>query len=57
MLKNFEELIFEVEVKPTKTAKFIVLENFPLYGITKTYFHTKSRFLQKFYVTKFGDIQ
>ena len=31
--KNFEEIIFVVEVKSTKTVKFIVLENFPLYGI------------------------
>ena len=31
--KNFEEIIFVVEVKSTKTAKFIVLEKFPLYGI------------------------
>ena len=29
---NFEETIFVVEVKSTKTAKFIVLKNFPLYG-------------------------
>ena len=33
--KNFEEIIFVVEVKCTKTAKFIVLENFPLYGNRK----------------------
>ena len=31
-LKKFEETIFVVEVKSTKTVKFIVLENFPLYG-------------------------
>ena len=31
--KYFEEIIFVVEVKSTKTLKFIVLENFPLYGI------------------------
>ena len=30
---NFRGLIFEVAVKSTKTVKFIVLENFPLYGI------------------------
>ena len=29
--KNFEEIIFVVQIKSTKTAKFIVLENFPLY--------------------------
>ena len=33
--KNFKEIIFVVEVNSTKTAKFIVLENFPLYGILK----------------------
>ena len=31
--KKIEGLIFEVEVKSTKTAKFIVLENFPLYSM------------------------
>ena len=35
--KVFEELIFEVAVKSVKTAKFIVLENFPLYGINQTH--------------------
>ena len=34
--KNFEEIIFMVEVKSTKTVKFIVLENFPLYGSMET---------------------
>ena len=29
----FEEIIIVVEVKSTKTANFIVLENFPLYSI------------------------
>ena len=32
--KNFEEIIFVVEVKSTKTVKFIVHENFPLYGMS-----------------------
>ena len=31
--KNFKEIIFVVEAKSTKTAKFIVLENLPLYSI------------------------
>ena len=31
--KNFEEIIFVVKVKSMKTAKFIVLKSFPLYGI------------------------
>ena len=31
--KNFEKIISVVEVKSMKTAKFIVSENFPLYGI------------------------
>ena len=30
--ENFEEIIFVVEVKSTKTAKLIVLENFLLYS-------------------------
>ena len=30
--KNFEKIIFVVELKSMKTAKFIVLENFPLYS-------------------------
>ena len=37
--KNFEEIIFMVEVKSTKTMKFIVLENFPLYGSMTTACH------------------
>ena len=32
MFKNFKKLIFKVKVKSGKTAKFIVLENFLLYG-------------------------
>ena len=32
---RFRGLIFEVAVKSTKTAKFIVLEKFPLYGSKK----------------------
>ena len=31
--KHFEEIMFVVKVKSTKTAKFIVLEKFPLYDI------------------------
>ena len=31
--KDFEELIFEVVVKSSKTLKFIILEILPLYGI------------------------
>ena len=38
--KNFEEIIFVVEVKSTKTVKFIVLENFLLYG-TNHFVHRK----------------
>ena len=33
VLQNLEDLIFEVELKPTKTVKFIV---FLLYGISSS---------------------
>ena len=41
--KNFEEIIFVVEVKSTKTAKFIVLENFPLYSTLQCSYEWKER--------------
>ena len=44
--KNFEEIIFVVEVKSTKKAKkFIVLKNFPLYGTQQS--NATSTFLTK----------
>ena len=53
--KNFEKIIFVVEVKSTKTAKFIVLENFPLYGIYRSQtFVNQVMFLLKLFLCIHG---
>ena len=46
--KNFEEIIFVVEVISMKTVKFIFLKNFPLYG---------SLFFSNFIFQQFTDNQ
>ena len=49
--KNVEEIVFVVEVKFKKAAKFIVLENFPPYGIKTFAVITKIKvtFVDRFY--------